>query len=67
MFHRAPEAGNAALVGAARLLAAAGFVLWDIQMASDHTRRFGAEEISPAEYRRRLARALAVRPRPLSV
>jgi leucyl/phenylalanyl-tRNA--protein transferase len=65
MFHSAPDAGNATLVGTARLLAAAGYVLWDIQMASDHTRRFGAEDITPAEYRIRLARALAVRPAPL--
>ena len=34
MFHRAPDAGNAALVGAAGLLADAGFALWDIQMTS---------------------------------
>ncbi|WP_343233033.1 leucyl/phenylalanyl-tRNA--protein transferase [Miltoncostaea marina] len=59
MFHRAPDAGNAALVGAARLLAAMGAELWDIQMASPHTRRFGAQEVSAAEYRRLLARALA--------
>lgn len=65
MFHRAPDAGSAALVAAAGLLAAAGFVLWDIQMTSEHTRRFGAEEISPAEYGRRLERALVVRPRAL--
>ena len=65
MFHRAPDAGSAALVATAGLLAAAGFVLWDIQMTSEHTRRFGAQEISPVEYRRRLARALAVRPRRL--
>lgn len=65
MFHRAPDAGSAALVAAAGLLAAAGFVLWDIQMTSEHTRRFGAQDIAPAEYRLRLARALAVRPRAL--
>lgn len=59
MFHRAPDAGNAALVGAARLLAAMGAELWDIQMASPHTRRFGAREVSAADYRRLLARALA--------
>lgn len=60
MFHRATDAGNAALVGAARLLAEGGFALWDVQMATEHTRRFGAEEISPADYRRRLRAALAV-------
>ncbi|HET6692384.1 MAG TPA: leucyl/phenylalanyl-tRNA--protein transferase [Miltoncostaeaceae bacterium] len=65
MFHRAPDAGNAALVGAARLLADAGFALWDIQMTSSHTRRFGAVGIPADAYLRRLAVALAVRPRPL--
>lgn len=62
MFHRAPDAGNAALVGAAGLLARAGFSLWDIQVASDHTLRFGAREIAAVEYRRRLGRALRERP-----
>lgn len=65
MFHRAPDAGNAALVGAARLLADGGFTLWDVQMASPHVRRFGAEELTPAEYRRRLRAALAAGPRAL--
>lgn len=65
MFHRAPDAGNAALVAAAGLLRAAGFSLWDVQVTSAHTRRFGAYEIAPVEYRRRLARALRERPGPL--
>ena len=59
MFHRAPDAGNAALVGAARLLAARGFTLWDIQAVSAHTARFGAHGVSADEYRRRLAVAVA--------
>jgi leucyl/phenylalanyl-tRNA--protein transferase len=62
MFHRAPEAGNAALVGTAALLARLGALLWDIQMASEHTRRFGAREVGVDEYRRLLARALAAPP-----
>lgn len=66
MFHRAPDAGNAALVATARLLGEAGFVLWDIQMTSPHTCRFGAVGIPPDEYLRRLAVALAARPRPLA-
>jgi leucyl/phenylalanyl-tRNA--protein transferase len=65
MFHRSPGAGNAALVATARLLAEAGFALWDIQMTSPHTERFGAVGVPPDEYGRRLAAALAVRPRPL--
>ena len=66
MFHRSPDAGNAALVGAARLLAEAGFTLWDIQMTSPHTLRFGALALTPDEYSARLAEALTVRPRPLA-
>jgi leucyl/phenylalanyl-tRNA---protein transferase len=58
MFHREPDAGSAALVAAARMLRAAGVELWDIQMTSPHTERFGAVAISPGEYRRRLAAAL---------
>lgn len=65
MFHRAPDAGNAALVATAGLLARAGFSLWDIQVTSEHTLRFGATEIAGAEYRRRLRRALRQRPGPL--
>lgn len=60
MFHRLSDGGNAALVGAARLLAERGYALWDIQMTSPHTERFGAELISAAEYRRRLRAALAL-------
>jgi leucyl/phenylalanyl-tRNA---protein transferase len=59
MFHRAPDAGNAALVGAAAVLARLGAVLWDIQMASEHTRRFGARDVAGREYRRLLGTALA--------
>ena len=66
MFHRAPEAGNAALVGTARLLAEAGFSLWDIQVTSEHTERFGARGVTPADYRRRLRSALGERPGPLA-
>ncbi|MGD9695631.1 MAG: leucyl/phenylalanyl-tRNA--protein transferase [Thermoleophilia bacterium] len=65
MFHTAPDAGSAALVGAAALLAAAGFELWDIQMTSPHTLRFGAVEVPAAEYERRLRRALAASPAPV--
>lgn len=66
MFHRAPDAGNAVLVGTVALLRRAGFSLWDIQVTSPHTERFGAVGITPAEYRRRLRRALGERPAPLA-
>lgn len=59
MFHREPDAGNAALVGAAAVLADLGVTLWDIQMSSPHTRRFGARDVSAREYLRLLDDALA--------
>lgn len=67
MFHRESDAGNAALVAAAGLLSRAGYVLWDIQVASEHTVRFGAVALSPPEYRRRLREALQVEPRRFEV
>ena len=65
MFHRRTDAGNVALVAAAAMLAKAGFTLWDIQMSSQHTRRFGAVEVRSRDYRERLDHALAVEPGPL--
>jgi leucyl/phenylalanyl-tRNA---protein transferase len=59
MFHRESDAGSVALAAAGDLVRDGGFLLWDIQMASPHTARFGAEEIGRDEYRRRLRRALA--------
>lgn len=61
MFHGVADAGSASLVAAHAHLAARGFTLWDIQMASPHTARFGAVELTPAEYRRRLADSLPLK------
>ena len=58
MFHRVADAGNAALVATHAHLVERGFGLWDIQMTSPHTSRFGALDIPPAEYRRLLQAAL---------
>ena len=58
MFHRVANAGNAALLATHRHLVDHGFVLWDIQMTSPHTSRFGAVDLRPEEYRRRLRAAL---------
>jgi leucyl/phenylalanyl-tRNA--protein transferase len=60
MFHRLPDAGNVALVATAARLRERGFTLWDIQMATPHTERFGAERITRREYRRRLGRAVGL-------
>lgn len=59
MFHHASDAGSAALVAAHRHLRARGYLLWDIQMASEHTERFGAIGVTPGQYRRLLRSALA--------
>jgi leucyl/phenylalanyl-tRNA--protein transferase len=66
MFHRAPDAGSAALVATAAMLRASGFALWDIQMTSPHTERFGATEVDRRAYRRRLSEALRLAPGPLT-
>lgn len=58
MFHRVGNAGHAALVATHAHLVEGGFGLWDIQMTSPHTARFGAIDIPPAEYRQRLRSAL---------
>lgn len=60
MFHVATDAGNTVIVATAQRLAERGFVLWDIQMATDHTMRFGTELIAREEYRARLRAALGL-------
>lgn len=59
MFHRASDAGSAAIVATAEHLRANGFQLWDVQMTSPHVIRFGAVEIPHEEYMRRLEAALS--------
>lgn len=61
MFHRAPEAGNAALVATAHLLRRSGHRLWDIQMTSAHTERFGAETMPLHDYMALLPAVLRLR------
>jgi leucyl/phenylalanyl-tRNA---protein transferase len=63
MFHRAPDAGSLALVATAARLRERDYLLWDIQMPSAHTARFGARLVSADRYRELLADALAVRRR----
>ena len=65
MFHRRADAGSAALVATGLMLRAGGYALWDIQMTSAHTERFGAVAIGRREYRRRLRDALAAPAGPL--
>lgn len=58
MFHRATDAGKAALVGLVGHLARRGFLLCDIQMTTPATAQFGAAEIPRSVYLRRLREAL---------
>ena len=60
MFSRRRDASKVALAHLVERLRAGGFTLLDTQFMTDHLATFGAEEIERADYRRRLAAALAV-------
>ena len=60
MFHRVRDASKAALAFLMDRLQRRGFLLFDIQMATDHTRRLGAIDIPRVNYLKRLRQALAV-------
>jgi leucyl/phenylalanyl-tRNA--protein transferase len=59
MFSRETDASKVALVHLVARLRAGGYTLLDTQFVTAHLGRFGAVEIPRAEYRRRLAAALA--------
>jgi leucyl/phenylalanyl-tRNA--protein transferase len=58
MFYREPDASKAALVFLTGELAKNGFTLVDCQQTTAHMLRFGAKEVSRAEFAARLAAAL---------
>lgn len=58
MVSRARDASKVALVHLVARLVAGGYGLLDTQFLTEHLGQFGVEEISRAEYHRRLARAL---------
>ncbi len=58
MFSRTPDASKIALVHLAARLVYGGFTLLDAQFPNPHLAQFGAEEISRANFRRRLDKAL---------
>jgi leucyl/phenylalanyl-tRNA--protein transferase len=62
MFSETRDASKVALVHLVARLRLAGFTLLDAQFMTDHLATFGAVEIAKADYRRRLADALAVAP-----
>jgi leucyl/phenylalanyl-tRNA--protein transferase len=58
MFYRVTDASKVALVSLVERLRERGFVLFDVQMQTDHTATMGAVEIPRAEYLRRLREAV---------
>ena len=66
MFSRVTDASKVALVHLLKGLKASGYTLFDVQFTTAHLQRFGAVEVSRAEYKRRLAQALTVSPRALT-
>lgn len=60
MFYREDNASKVALVHLVEQLKAGGFILLDIQWATDHLRQFGAMEIPRPDYERRLQAALLI-------
>ena len=60
MYSRERDASKVALVNLVLRLRKGGFRLLDTQFTTPHLRRFGVIEISRAEYRRQLAKAVGV-------
>jgi leucyl/phenylalanyl-tRNA--protein transferase len=60
MFSTERDASKVALAHLVARLRTGGFTLLDAQFLTEHLTQFGAEEVSRAEYGRRLAEALAV-------
>lgn len=60
MFSRMTDASKVALVHLVAALREGGFTLLDTQFTTEHLARLGGKEIPQAEYKHRLAQALAV-------
>lgn len=58
MFSKIHDASKVALVYLVNHLRKKGFILLDVQFMTDHLKKFGAIEISRAQYRRQLALAI---------
>lgn len=61
MFHRVNDASKVALVALRERLVERGYLLFDTQIINEHTRRFGAYEISREEYILRLRQAVKLK------
>jgi leucyl/phenylalanyl-tRNA--protein transferase len=60
MYHRVADASKVALASLVARLRTQGFLLIDVQMVTEHTRRVGAVELSRRKYLCRLQEAIAV-------
>ena len=60
MFHRATDAGKVALAHLVGRLRSCGYVLCDVQWATDNLRRFGAYDVSRSVYLAKLAAAIEI-------
>ena len=58
MFHRVPDASKVALTALIERMQGRRYALLDVQFVTEHLRRFGATEISRAEYEKRLHEAI---------
>jgi leucyl/phenylalanyl-tRNA--protein transferase len=61
MFHRVTDASKVALVSLVERLRRRGYVLFDVQMTTDHTERMGAVNVPRADYLRRLRAAVKLK------
>ena len=65
MFHEESNASSVALITLLRTCCEAGYVLFDTQMVTSHTKRFGETEITCRQYLKKLQAALELEPKPL--
>jgi len=61
MFHRVTDASKVALAALVDRLRERGYVLFDIQMVTDHTASLGAIEVRRGEYLQRLREAVGLK------
>ena len=64
MFHRATDASKVCLLHLAARLRGSGYQLLDTQFVTPHLATLGAVEVPRAQYRKRLAEAVRLRPGP---
>jgi leucyl/phenylalanyl-tRNA--protein transferase len=66
MFHRVTDASKIAFAELVRRLRAAGYVLFDVQVMTEHLASLGCVEVPRGQYLDRLAKALGRSPEPLA-